>query len=230
MEEGDDLRSAVRRLREWGRALHGRLQGPPQRLPRKTVSAFDFTAAIRLLCEDICRDVEELGHVRMDDVAVGFSQTRRGGPHGIQASLTPLRFENGARLSQRRGRTYTIQTVLGKDGRESLYLLKFYLPRFLDLPFHEKMTTVVHELWHISPAFDGDLRRHPGRCYAHTGSQANYDAAMKRKAEYYLKRCQRPELHTFLRFNFVELQKNFGKIVGAKYRTPLLVPLTEGKG
>ena len=30
---------------------------------------------------------------------------------------------------------------------------------FLDQTFEEKLVTVFHELYHISPAFDGDLRR-----------------------------------------------------------------------
>ena len=61
-----------------------------------------------------------------------------------------------------------------------LYILNFYLPRFLDLPLDEKLTTVAHELWHIGPRFDGDLRRFRGRCYAHSGSQRKYDAQVKR--------------------------------------------------
>ena len=57
-----------------------------------------------------------------------------------------------------------------------LYILNFYLPRFLDLPFREKLTTMLHELWHIGPKFDGDVRRLGGRCFAHGSSQKQYDA------------------------------------------------------
>ena len=42
--------------------------------------------------------------------------------------------------------------------------MSFYLPRFCDQSLDEKLSTVMHELWHISPAFDGDIRRLPGRC------------------------------------------------------------------
>ena len=38
-----------------------------------------------------------------------------------------------------------------------LYLLSFYLPRFLKLPWREKLATVIHELWHVNPQFNGDL-------------------------------------------------------------------------
>ena len=85
--------------------------------------------------------------------------------------LTPLRFEGGRLTSVRRTGRWTIERLYDEAGREMLYLLSFYLPRFLEHPLREKLATVVHELWHIGPGFDGDLRRHPGRCYAHSHSQ-----------------------------------------------------------
>ena len=59
-----------------------------------------------------------------------------------------------------------------------LYLVTFCLPRFLDRPFNDKFVTLFHELYHIGPAFDGDLRRHEGRCAIHTHSKRRYDAHM----------------------------------------------------
>ena len=59
--------------------------------------------------------------------------------------------------------------------------------RFMDVDFEEKLVTIFHELWHVSPRFDGDLRRHPGRCYMHTGSQKDYDAQMLRLARRWLR-------------------------------------------
>ena len=59
-----------------------------------------------------------------------------------------------------------------------LYVMTFCLPRFLNQDFDEKIVTLFHELYHISPAFDGDLRRHGGRYQVHTHSQKNYDEEM----------------------------------------------------
>ena len=64
------------------------------------------------------------------------------------------------------------------DRREILYVMTFCLPRFLDQPFEEKLVTLFHELFHIGPAFDGDLRRYAGRYEVHTHSQKEYDGAM----------------------------------------------------
>ena len=110
-----------------------------QQLPAGRISAagFDFTLHIRRVCEDMARRVPDLRHVDMSRVAVGFSQARKAGDDGMYAALTPLRFADGARYSVRRGRRWTIQRVV-ENGCEKLYVLNFYLPRFLDLPFREK--------------------------------------------------------------------------------------------
>ena len=97
----------------------------------------------------------------MSRVAVSFRQTRKRMPRGLYASLTPLRFAGGGTDAVRRGRKFSIQRV-EVDGREMLYVLNFYLPRFLDLGFPRGLTTIAHELLHIGPNFDGDLRRFPG--------------------------------------------------------------------
>jgi predicted metallopeptidase len=184
---------------------------------------FDFTAAMRRLCVDLCTRLDELTHIEVDRVAIRFCQARKSVSHGLQASLTPLRFEGGQRTSKRRGRTWTIQPLHDDRGREMLYLLSFYLPRFLDRPFDEKLATVVHELWHISPRCDGDLRRHPGRCYAHTHSQKEYDAQMERLAGQWLALAPPHEIHEFLHLDFRRLASRHGHIVGQSIPTPKLV-------
>src|SRR5262245_24507994 len=126
-------------------------------------AGFDFTFHMRRLCADIARRVDELGHVDVHRMAIRCCQTRKSALHGIQATLTPLRFERGALETHRNGRRWTIERLYDASGREMLYLLSFYLPRFQNQSFHEKLATVFHELWHVDPAFTGDLRRLPGR-------------------------------------------------------------------
>jgi hypothetical protein len=104
-----------------------------------------------------------------------------------------------------------------------LYLLSFYLPRFLQRSFEEKLSTVVHELWHVGPNFDGDLRRHSGRCWAHSHSQAGYDALMRELAAKWLALGPPTELFDFLRLDFRALRERHGHIMGQKIRTPKLI-------
>lgn len=186
----------------------------------------DFTDAMERLCADICARIDELSHVDMSRVAVGYRQARRRTLHGLQASLTPLRFTGGAEQGVVRGRRLLCPRVIDRHGRDCLYLLNFYLPRFFDHPIEERLTTVTHELWHIGPAMDGDLRRHDGRCYAHGRSQREFDAHAESLARRWLASDPPAELFLLLESSFAELLAAHGAVVGARYPTPRMAPLS----
>jgi hypothetical protein len=190
---------------------------------RPDCQAFDFTLHVRRLCDDMVGRLEELAHIDMSRVAVCFCQTRKAVRHGMFASLTPLRFAGGAETTIRRGRPYAIQRVCDSSGREMLYLLSLYLPRFQNLDFREKLITVLHELWHISPDFSGDIRRHAGRYHAHTHSQAEYDEEMGRLADRWLASGPPKALWQFLQDDFGQLAARHGGIVGIRIRRPRLL-------
>jgi hypothetical protein len=166
----------------------------------------------------------ELQHIDMSRVAIGFCQTRKPVAHGLQAALTPMRFEGGQCSTVRRNRKLTVQQIVDETGREFLYLLTFYLPRFLDQPLHEKLVTILHELWHISPGFDGDLRRHEGRCYVHTASEREYDAAMAVLAQKWLARRPPLAIYEFLQESFGSLCAKHGRVYGTRIPAPKLIP------
>jgi hypothetical protein len=190
---------------------------------------FDFTGHMRLLCEDIAQRLPALGHIDMDRVAVSFAQARKRVRHGLYATLTPMRFEGGSLTTRRRSRQYTVQRLYAADGREMLYILSFYLPRFLDETFREKLITVFHELWHVSPNFDGDIRRHAGRCHVHTQSQREYDARMGELADQWLALGPPPSLYAFLREDFDTLYRRHGGVHGVKVPHPKLVLVSGGR-
>ena len=190
-----------------------------------TPPRFDFTFHMRRLCDDMVARLEQLRHVDMSRVAVSFSQTRKAGSQGLYAAVTPLRFAGGGMHTIRRGRRWGIQRLYDAEGREMLYILNFYLPRFFDLPFREKLTTILHELWHIGPKFDGDVRRLGQRCFAHGSSQKQYDTYIKALVERWLSFDPPDSLHDFLRPNFHELSARYGRVVGRRVPVPKLVPL-----
>lgn len=191
-------------------------------------SGFDFTAQMRVVCSDMIGRIPELGHIDLRRVAISFSQARKRVQHGMFASLTPLRFENGADTGDQHGQRWRVQKLCDEEGREMLYVLRFYLPRFMDLEFKEKLVTILHELWHISPDFNGDLRRHPGRCYVHSRSQDQYDARMAELAEDWLALSPPRDLIGFLNLPFDELRKTYGRVVGLRIRQPKLIPVSDG--
>ncbi len=194
----------------------------------KRADGFDFTAAVRAVCADLTRRLPELQHIDVDRMAVACAQTRKPVAHGLYATLTPMRFEGGTLSTVRHGRCYTAQRLYDQSGRELLYILRFYLPRFMQVDFLEKLTTVIHELWHVSPEFNGDLRRHEGRCYAHTHSQKQFDDQMRQLAHRYLALPPSEETIGFLRLSFGELEARHGAVVGLKVPHPKLIPLNSG--
>ncbi len=179
--------------------------------------AFDFTAAIRPVMEDMVVTCEDLRHVDMARVGVAFAQARNRRLDGVYATIHPLRFAEGSRTIQRRGHMFEMPQVV-VNGQELLYIITYSLPRFLNLPFEKKLSTIVHELFHISPKFDGDIRRLGGGKPYHAGSKRRFDAAMSRMAEGYLQATRRPELHGFLRQSFPEIAEAHGRIIGFRFR------------
>jgi len=184
---------------------------------------FDYAAAMRRLCEDITSRLPELQHIDLSRVAISLSQTRQNVSHGLYAALTPLRFEGGALRKFSQGQCWEVEQFQDEQGREFLYILSFYLPRFQNTSLEEKLSTVFHELWHISQQFDGDLRRHQGRCYAHGPSQREYDAKMDSLAQRWLDLDPPAHLYEFLSFDFDSLVAEYGKVFGSRWRTPKIV-------
>lgn len=196
--------------------------GSPARTP------FDFTGAMLRLCEDVTGRLDEFLHIDMSRVAVTFAQARRRALHGLQAKLTPMRFAGGSLTTRRQGRLWTVQRLYQGDS-EMLYILTFYLPRFLEQSFREKMVTVLHELYHISPQFDGDIRRMDGRYHVHSHSQHEYDRHMELLAARYLEMRPPEELYAFLRSDFRGLDARHGGIVGMRAPIPKLIPISESR-
>lgn len=178
----------------------------------------DYTAKMREVVEDICRRLPAFSHIDPRRIAICYAQTRRPGPHGTHASIYPLRFPGGERQATLQGRTWRMPSV-AVEGGEALYALFFYLPRFCNLPREEKLVTVLHELYHISPEFDGDLRQPAGR-WPHGDSLKAYDTHMAEYAEAYLAAGPPAHLVGFLDLTFDELRERYGDIRGTTMRRP----------
>jgi len=198
---------------------------PDPRSRRAEGPGFDFTLHIRRLCDHMIGRLVEFQHIDLERVAISFCQARKGSLEGMYASLVPLRFPGGRVETVRRGQRWGIPRLVDPRGREILYILNFYLPRFLDLELRQKLSTVVHELWHVGPRFDGDLRRFGGRCYAHGGSQRRYEALVERLTSRWLALDPPESVYGFLRHDFHGLVRRYGKVLGARIPPPKLVRL-----
>jgi predicted metallopeptidase len=200
------------------------LEAPPWLHTGPVEQPFDFCGHIRKLCADMVRHCAALRHIDVSRLLFGMTQARSAQPHGLQARVTPLRFRNGDLIRRRHGVPYQVQRYL-VDEREMLYLVTFCLPRFLDQDFDDKFITLFHELYHISPDFEGDLRRHEGRYALHSHSKREYDAHMADMARAYLRNGADRSLHDFLRLTFAQLQHRHGSVQAVHVPRPRLLPI-----
>ena len=226
---GPDRPLPVQEVRGIGRTASAAFgaEAPPWLPTGPADRPFDFCAHVRRLCEDIVHRCPDLGHVRPARVLFAVTQARNGRAHGLQARVTPLRLHGGQLVRRHRGVTFQVQRFFVGD-EEVLYLMTFCLPRFLNQGFDDKFVTLFHELFHIGPQFDGDLRRHTGRYAVHSRSQRRYDERMAALARAYLATKPDPALHAFLRVNYAQLRHRHGSVVGVVVPRPKLVPLPNG--
>ncbi len=201
------------------------LEAPPWHDTGAAGAPFDFCGHVRRLCADIVRRCDEFQHIDISRLLFGMTQARTGKAHGLQARVTPLRFRQGRLTRRRYGTLYQVQRYV-VDGREMLYLVTFCLPRFLDQSFEDKFVTLFHELYHISPAFEGDLRRHEGRCMLHTHSKRCYDTHMAHLSRAYLANGADASLHGWMRLDFAQLRHRHGSVAAAVVPRPRLIPVS----
>ena len=179
----------------------------------------DYTTALEHLVHHITLHSPPFGHINTDRVLTTWRQARVAGDHGVYATVQGLKFAGGADTSKSGSRAYRWPQVIFQR-REILYVLYFTMPRFANLTYRDKLTTVFHELYHISPECNGDLRRFSGRNYAHGRSRESYNARLQPWIDTYLGCPGAREAASFLEPNLAELKASYGDVVGRQIRPP----------
>lgn len=177
----------------------------------------NFSECLEALCRHLTATLAELAHIDPDRVLFTIAHSRAEGIHGTYARIAPLRFAGGAaEITRRRGpwrETYRMP-VLHHQQREIHYLIAVFMPRFLRLSFTRKLATVIHELYHISAACDGDIRRFVGRNFAHGSSRAAYNRIVDRLTDDYLAAAPPADILAFLHLDETPWQRQTIRIEG----------------
>ncbi len=175
---------------------------------------YEFTDRMTALIQHIADTVPELAHVDTRRLLVSITRQRSRYRDGLFAHVTPMRFENGAHTTVWRSKTYQASRLV-RNGKEILYVISFCLPRFLKRTFDEKIHTTIHELYHISPLCDGDVRRY-GSGRIHT---KQFHTTVDRLTDRFLALHDR-EHSAFLAPCWRTIQRRYGNIVGETLRIP----------
>lgn len=182
----------------------------------------NLTGELEILIRDITARTPEFSHIVPEKLLVCVTSGRasRG---GSLAKIHPLRFAGGERsVKARRGRRSVLCTMptIRHQGEEMLYVVYFLVPRFLELSLREKLITIFHELYHISPDFDGDIRRFPGRNYAHGSSTKSYNLLMGTFVDAYLAKLPDHGVLSFLDGDLAALRARHKAIVARRLQAP----------
>lgn len=184
-----------------------------------SLTGFDFTGSMSMLVGDVVKTHPAFSHIMPDNILVAISPSN-GSRNGVVAKLRPMRFEGGSKTRMLRGIEYTAPEV-NINGNNILYIVYFHLPRFLNHgKYKTKLSTVLHELYHISPLFNGDIRRFPGKNYAHGNSRKGYDELINIYTDEYIRSTLHPESGVFLKYKYSELKRKCGAIYGDMIRIP----------
>jgi len=176
---------------------------------------FDFSEQMRLLIEDIGEKVDLFSHVRTQQIMVSCADARNNGEAGTWAQLYPMKYENGHYSIRERigNKIYLYKTNKLRIGRrEVLYIIYFMMPRFQNLSYFQKLETIFHELYHISPVFDGRLRKLHPRFVFHGPSVKLYDQHIRYWVRRYLDSDPDERRAAFLKFNYQALEKQYGAV------------------
>jgi hypothetical protein len=154
--------------------------------------------------------------VDMSRVLVSASFSRSPSNTGLLAYVLPLKYKEATPVERRvrgsRTNQYSMMPVFHR-GSEVLYIIYFMLPRFYNLSLRDKLETIIHEMYHVHPACNGDLRRFRGRSNVHGKSVEHYDTVIRDLTVKFLASDPPNSLYGFLKSNFRGTEQKFGKVV-----------------
>ncbi len=185
----------------------------------------NITDVIMLIIREIASRTALFRHIDVTRVLVCISSNksrRRGATFG---KLVPLRFKDGATTLRYRGRTYTMPKVVS-GGMEQLYIIYFYYPKFFNMPPMEKLRVIFHELYHISPDFNGDIRRLCEVKASHGGSRKKFDLLFENEMKEFYGYISGTPYMNFLGMDTAALERSFKKVYGRRLKVPK--PLAAG--
>jgi len=143
----------------------------------------NFNRAIRSLLRHVSATMPEFSHIRPSRILVVGGEARRAS----RGTVKPLAYSAKGRRQK---------SIVRIKGRRMLYCITLRPLFFRSSTPQARIETLLHELFHISPAFDGTLD--PARRHASAGKR--FERKLRPIVKRYLRRCP-PELWAMFAFN-----------------------------
>jgi predicted metallopeptidase len=163
-------------------------------------------------------------HIDVSKVVVCLGSNKRNGRGAIYGKLVPLKFQNGSDVLNFRGRNYAIPDIVN-NGLSQLYAVYFYLPKFFDLSAEEKLNVIFHELYHISPEFNGDIRRMGSVKKAHGSSRKRFDLKFEKEVKLFYEYILSTAYFDFLKMDSKSLHDNY-RVYARRMKIPKPIIVT----
>jgi hypothetical protein len=135
-----------------------------------------MTLAVKRLIRDMAARIPELAHVKPARVLVVAGEARRAS----RATIRPAHFRE---TRGRRGGGGRRKPLIRIAGRKILYVITLRPLWFRACTPEQRVSTVLHELWHASERFDGTLHR--GRIHTRM-PRAGYERRIRAMRDRYL--------------------------------------------
>lgn len=178
----------------------------------------DLSKVLTALISEIVSSSSTLQHIDSNRILVCIGQNKQG-RGGLYGKLVPLRFKHGSEVLKYQGKFYTIPEV-SNNGTAYLYIIYFYMPRFFDLSVEEKLRVIFHELYHISPLFNGDIRRMGAVKAAHGHSKKHFDSLYRNELHSFIEYVQPTKYKDFLQMNSSSLFRLYKQVTAINMRSP----------
>lgn len=144
-----------------------------------------FNRVVRGLLDHIVETMPEFSHIKPSKILVVAGEARRAS----RGTVKPLLFEPG-QLAEGDNRRRPVVRI---KGRKMLYCITLRPLFFRDSSPKQRVGTILHELFHISPSFDGTL----SRARRHSEAGRDFQRRLRPLVRRYLKLCPRELMAAF---------------------------------
>ncbi len=189
---------------------------------RRSRPTRNLTNELELVVQDLCTRLPEFAHVDPRRLLLCVTRARTLSRGGTFAKIVPMRFPTGTPLQTVNGKLFTLPQIPTPHG-DILYLIYIFVPRFFEQSFESRLLTVMHELYHIAPEFDGTIRRFGTR--AHGSSRERFNLSLHPLIDRYLLAAPPAELLDILHTDLKTLAKE-AELVGRALPVPKAIRLS----